>query len=434
MRRRIRAAIVGVTAIVLLVLGIPLVIAVHRYLLDAEVVELQAAAATALTEIATPFARGQLRALDRDPDVPASAGVYDADGRKLAGDGPSRADATTRSALRGRSSSSVDGEIVVATPITAAGSERVLGALRVTESLADAEQRARTAWFAMAGAGAGALGLAGLIGNRLSQTLTAPLSELAERAATIGEEGGVAPQAPSGIEEIDALARALADRSDALTSSIARERRFGADVSHQLRTPLTALRLKVEEGLAGEAEARSALADLDRIDQTIDHLLAVARDATPRPGPIDIAEATRATVERWRPRVTAAGRTLTLAPTQTTVGCVHRTSIDQVLDVLIDNAIRHGAGIITVSVRGLNGAAAIEVADEGTSIGLLDSERIFEHGHGTDHGIGLAVARSIADAEGGRLLLRSHQPTTFSLVVMGPDPDLPSVDLLMDPP
>jgi signal transduction histidine kinase len=96
----------------------------------------------------------------------------------------------------------------------------------------------------------------------------------------------------------------------------------------------------------------------------------------------------------------------------------HRGSVDQVLDVLIDNALRHGVGTVTVSVRSVANGVAVDVADEGRSIPLLHADRVFARGYGSDTGIGLSVARAVAEADGGRVVLRHHDPTTFSLLLL----------------
>lgn len=426
MKRRIRGAIVGVSAIILLALGIPLAVVVHRSALDSEVVELQAAAATALTEIEVPLHPDRLALVAAEPDAPERFAVYGTDGQKIYGRGPATGDTVVKKALTGQTASSTDGEIIVATPITERGSERVAGALRITESMSGADRRSRSAWLVMGSAGVAALGLAWLIGNRLARLLADPLTDLAASAATIGEGSQIETRPPSGIDEIDELAGVLADRARKVHEALQRERQFSADVSHQLRTPITALRLKLE----AEAEAEfpladdvlpSALADLDRIEQTIEHLLAVARDSVPTGGEISLDDAVRDAAQRWSARARAAGRTLTAtAPSGPAVVRAQKASVDEVLNVLIDNSLRHGRGAITVSVRHLTGGVAVDVADEGASVDLLDAERIFTRGHtgGDGDGIGLAVARSIAEAEGGRLVLTKHRPTTFSLLLI----------------
>jgi signal transduction histidine kinase len=89
--------------------------------------------------------------------------------------------------------------------------------------------------------------------------------------------------------------------------------------------------------------------------------------------------------------------------------------------VLIDNALHHGSGRVQLSQRRLARGGAVDVSDEGSTIPPGDSERIFHRGHGEHNGIGLALARSIAEAEGGRLVLAHLQPTTFSLILLNPD-------------
>ena len=431
MRRRIREAIVGVAAIILLVLGIPLAVVVHRSALDSEVVEVQATAATALAEIEVPLHPDRLAQIAAEPDAPERFGVYDSDGSKVFGRGPATADAVVEKALSGETASSTDAEIIVATPITARGSERVAGVLRITESMSGVDSRSRTAWLAMGAAGFAALGLAWVIGNRLARLLAAPLTDLAESAAAIGEGSQIEPRPLSGIDEIDELAGVLAARARKVHEALQRERQFSADVSHQLRTPITALRLKLEAGpnqSIGDADHPGALADLDRLEQTIEHLLAVARDSIPTGGEISLDDAVRDAAERWDDRARTAGRTVTAAASDLpAVARAQRASVDEILNVLIDNSLRHGSGTIALSVRHLTGGVAVDVADDGTSIDLLDAERIFTRGHttGDGEGIGLAVARSIAEAEGGRLVLTRHQPTTFSLVLIDQPTDRP---------
>ena len=115
----------------------------------------------------------------------------------------------------------------------------------------------------------------------------------------------------SGIEEIDAVADALTDSSTRISEAIARERRFSADVSHQLRTPLAGVRLKLEAPhVTDEATglAAAALEDLDRVDTTVTHLLAIARDATPHAEPAPVDEMIRRATERWQVPIALAGR------------------------------------------------------------------------------------------------------------------------------
>jgi signal transduction histidine kinase len=208
-----------------------------------------------------------------------------------------------------------------------------------------------------------------------------------------------------------------------INEALSRERRFSADVSHQLRTPLTGIRLRLEAARSQRDPDMigPALDDLHRLEQTVDHLLAFARDAVPATSTVRLDDAARDAANRWSDRVATAGRTIKVSTTQpvTTRGSV--TSTQQILDVLIDNAVHHGTGDIAIAQRRIAGGAAIDVTDEGKGIDPADSGRIFHRGEGDRNGIGLALARSIAEAEGGRLLLSRTDPTTFSLILLDPD-------------
>ena len=100
---------------------------------------------------------------------------------------------------------------------------------------------------------------------------------------------------------------------------------------------------------------------------------------------------------------------------------ISNSTFDQIVDVLVDNALRHGTGTITITTRHLAGGAAIAVSDEGTLSATLTEEDVFERGVGRDHGIGLSLARSLAVADGARLLLTSRGPTTFTLFLTAID-------------
>jgi signal transduction histidine kinase len=228
---------------------------------------------------------------------------------------------------------------------------------------------------------------------------------------------------PSGVAEIDTLATALSDSSERVSRALARERRFSADVSHQLRTPLTALRLRLESARSADESGvvELALDDLSRVERTVHHLLAFARDAIPPTATVRLDVSVRQAADRWSQRVADRGRSLTIANSEPVVTRGSGASVDQILDVLIDNALHHGRGEIRLVERRIAGGGAIDVSDDGGDVPPGDAERIFHRGHGDHNGIGLALARSIAEAEGGRLLLAHQRPTTFSLILLQPE-------------
>ncbi|MCU1361097.1 MAG: hypothetical protein JWN99_2386, partial [Ilumatobacteraceae bacterium] len=302
MRRRITTAIVGVTAFVLLALGVPLALVAQRQILSSEVVELQATAAHGLTEITLPLDEESLAQVAAEPDVSYDFTVYGPDGRLIFGDGPPDADAVARKALLGKQSSTTDGLIVVATPITDRD-ERIVGVLWLSERVSEANDRVLRAWLIMAVAGGVALVIARLIASRLARRLSLPVTDLAAAVAQLGNGGILERHEPVGIDEIDLLGAALVDGSQRVSQALARERRFSADVSHQLRTPLAGLRLKLEAAQnSGENRAMltSALDDLDRVEGTVSYLLAFARDAIAPRTTCSLTDSAQAAAARWR--------------------------------------------------------------------------------------------------------------------------------------
>jgi signal transduction histidine kinase len=417
-KRRITAAIVGVTAIVLLLLGIPLAVAVQNNVLQSEMVELQGEAVRVLSDLSVPLDQEEVADIrPRDSDV--SATVYDNAGRRLAGPGPATADDVVRRALRGDTTADRSGRFTVATPITGRADDTIAGALLLVESRQESVGRIRRTWVVMAGAALVALVLAWLLARAVARRLSRPIQHLADMAAEIGDGRVVDAPAPSSIAELDALGAALAASSRDVHEVVARERRFSADVSHQLRTPLTHLRLTLEQTRDDtplQDIIDASLTDVARIEATVDHLLAFAREAVPAGETIDLVVAANDAAVRWAAVATVAQRDVeTEADRPSLLVRATPSAIDQTLDVLIDNALRYGAGPVRVRARSVVGGGAIDVTDHGTA--ALD-DTVFDRGTGNGHGIGLALARSIVEAEGGRLLLTRRSPPTFSVVLL----------------
>ncbi len=419
MRRQLTRAILAVTALVLIVLGVPLAIAVRKSYYDAATVRLQQRATEGLLEVQLPLDHNQAASQDGDENTHQTT-LYDPTGQRVSGPGPAVADAAVAQALGGDSASTNnDRELVVALPITERGSEDVAGVLRVTEPVAAVDTDVDRAWAVMALTGLGALVLAWLVASALSRRLARPIQRLAEAAARFGDGAVVIPSEPSGVAEIDQLDAALAASSSRLALLLSRERSFSADVSHQLRTPLTRLRMSLDELDGTEASVSEARAEVDHLQTTVERLLALSRDRQPVGQPVDVNEAVLATSRRWSRRVEQTGRSLRLATTDGLPPISgSQAALDQVLDVLIDNAVVHGRGAVDVASRAAPGGVVIEVTDEGSTIEPGTREAIFErhHGNGSGTGIGLALARALAESEGGRLLLTEVNPTRFTLI------------------
>jgi signal transduction histidine kinase len=413
-RRRIIVSIVGVTTVALVVLGVPLAIAIGRMYTSQTVLRLEREADEGRRFIdGNRIEHGD--AVDLHADEQIRYGVYDADGRRVAGSGPVHADAATVAALRGDSNDGRRrGAIIASIPLT--NDEKIVGALRASESVDPLVARTRRAWMVMAAIGGTALAIAAMLARRQARRLARPVEDLVTQAERIGGGDFSVRTTPSGISEVDAVGAAIDATARQLGDLVARERAFSADASHQLRTPIAGLRLQVEAAReranpAGRVELDRMLTTLDRLEATVDELLRLARDTHAERPPLDVAALLAGVEHDWRPRFAGGGRSLVVdADRDVGAPAVSEAAVRQVLEVLLANAETHGSGAVRVRAQALPGAMRIAVSDDGAHV--LDATEIFRRrsaGNGT-HGIGLALGRALAEAEGGRLVLDRPGP------------------------
>jgi signal transduction histidine kinase len=273
-----------------------------------------------------------------------------------------------------------------------------------------------------------AVGATTFIAKRQAVDLLAPLHQLGERAETLGSGQTRTPLVETGLPEIDRIAGQLERSGERVDRLIATERQFASDASHQLRTPLTALTMRLEEILEAEDqktvrdEARSALAQVERLTTVVEHLLASVRDSSLRAGPVSLDAVVLQQVVEWEPAYGKAGRTVRATGTRGLVALATPNGVSQVLATLLENSLIHGAGRTTVSTRSTGISIVVEVTDEGPGVPPELGARIFERRvsgrKGT--GLGLAVARDLAEAEGGRLELVQQKPAVFALFLSAP--------------
>ena len=152
---------------------------------------------------------------------------------------------------------------------------------------------------------------------------------------------------------------------------LSRERAFAADASHQLRTPLAGLRAAIETELVFPRPDPSvlldeALDDIGRLERTITDLLTLARTPRPEDATSSMADVQRTLRDNWHGRYAAQGRRLVIDLDVDTSLCGHLSIICQVLDVLLDNALVHGAGATTVTSALAAETITISVTDEGS--------------------------------------------------------------------
>ena len=427
MRHRILRSIVAVTALAVVVLSVPLGAAVAALYRDDAVRRLVDDAARAGTAVPAPLDPADPVELPPTEDG-ADTAAYRPDGARLAGAGPPAADAVTRAARRGHvASASTGAEIAAAVPV--GGQEQVVAAVRAALPLAAVDGRIHRAWLVMAGFGAAAIATAAAVSVWQARRLSRPLESLTEAAARLGG-GDFSVRAPSsGVAEIDTVAAAINVTADRLARVLERERAFSADASHQIRTPLAALRLRLESHLmSAPAEQRPAVAgaleEVERLQRTVDDLLRLARDAPRDRGALDVRALLAEMEGPWRARLAALDRPLRVdLPEALPAVAVSVSAVRQILEVLVDNAAVHGAGAVRVGVRERQGAVVVDVEDEGDGV-RGDVEAVFARrrsGMGGS-GIGLALARSLAEAEGGRLLLvRASPHPIFRLALLADD-------------
>jgi len=420
--RRILLAIVVVAALSVTAFGVPLAFTVRRVARSDAVSSLQRSAARVASELPSrlhgPDKVEVPRTLDGD-DV--SFAVYDANGKRITGHGPAAADRLVRAALTGRLAQYSDAsQISVGWPLHS--NEGTYGVVRAALPESGVERRIHTAWLLMAILGTGVVAVAGLLAWWLSRRLARPVHALARAANQLGEQDFTVSVNPSGVPELDRAGQALTATAGRLGRLLARERSFSADASHQLRTPLTGLRLILESAANRDADPRDALEpalrEVDRLEATVDDLLRLAREDRPESEPVDISPIMGEVAAVWRGRAATNNRPVRLdLPSMLPTARMAPEALRQVLDVLLANAMQHGAGTIRARARATPGGVAVEVHDEGPGIDE-DLEAIFTRGTGSGHGIGLALARSLAEAEGCRLTLVASGPgPTFRLLI-----------------
>ncbi|WP_116199072.1 sensor histidine kinase [Amycolatopsis circi] len=422
MRRRIAVGTMVAALVAICLFGVPLAVAATRYFTATERAELERAAEAYALDVSADVLRNRTPDPSATGEDPTELAVYRASGSLLTGSGPAALDGADRDVRPNEVRAADDPENLVAIiPITEDGA--VVGLVRAATPRTELYQRTAAVWAAMAGLAAVALLSAYLVARRQSRRLARPLETLSATAARLGDGDLTARTGRSGIAEIDSVGETLDATAARLDDLLARERAFTADASHQLRTPLAAMRLQIELAIEDpdsdpRAVVEANLDALDRLDRTVTDLLALARD-TP---PVRDAAAARiqlSEIEReWAPVLRRCGRefTMTVEP-----GIADRqvseAVLRQVLSVLLDNAARHGSGAVTVVARDAGGALAVDVGDEGP--GIADGADVFRRRSPAAQGagIGLALARRLAEAEGGRLRVKQPKPAVFTVLL-----------------
>jgi signal transduction histidine kinase len=318
-------------------------------------------------------------------------------------------------------SGQIRGRGVVAVEVSAIGGIT----LRLETSDEFVRSKVRQAWFALGGLGALGLGVAAALARLQARRLAGPLDDLARAAERLGAGDFSTTTPRSGLEEVDTIAAALDTSAARIAGLVQAEREFSANASHQLRTALTSLRLRLEGLAATEdpvvaAEAAQALEQAERLSETVAELLRLARTGRADDAQtFDLALLASSHLRDLGPRFAVARREATLIAPRPVPVRAAAGAVGQALDVLLDNALRHGDGPVRVVVEAAGDHGHLTVEDQGPGIDPAASAGLFERRAGTPsaHGIGLALARTLVQADGGRLDLVRASPAGFRITL-----------------
>jgi len=225
------------------------------------------------------------------------------------------------------------------------------------------------------------------------------------------------------VAELDAVARALDTSAARINQLVSQERNLTVDVSHQLRTPLTALSMRLDEILLADdvdamhSEAVAAQEQVERLAGVVETLLGRDEPEGERVSVVSLDAVVDQQVREWSPAFEAARRDLVVAGVPGLSARGSRGGVAQVLATLLENSLVHGAGATTITRRRAAGALVIEVRDDGAGVPAAVAGQVFERsvsGAGGT-GVGLALARSTAHEFGGQLQLLDAQSAKFGL-------------------
>ncbi len=437
-RGRLLAAFAYVLVLVLVALEVPLAFNLARRI-RAEVKN--DAASQAFIVAAGASGRmdqpGRLRQLARESAADLGARVIVVDGRgrvkaDSAGSGTANVSYASRPEIRvaldgrraqGERHSDTLGKDLLYTAVPITNESRTVGAVRVTQDVGEVGRRIRNSILALVAIGGFTLviglGLAWLLASSLSR----PLRSLAATARRV-EAGDLSARAEvTGPKEQKEVAVAFNDMTDRVERVLAAQRDFVANASHQLRTPLTGLRLRLEAARAqggADAELEAAEQEVERLASLLTSLLTLAREGERPAGgrPVSLADSASRAQERWTARAEQRGHNLRLAGNGDATIEASEDDVAIVLDNLIENALHYSPSPSTVTVDwGQNGREAwIAVLDEGPGLAPGEDTELFERfargsagrGGPAGTGLGLAIVDTLARRWRGRASMENR--------------------------
>lgn len=425
MRRQLVVMALAITSMVVIAFVVPLAFLVRTIASDRAITRANADAQYVGQLIAGAGERDAAPLVAQaDASVPGTVSVYYDDGT-IVGDRSRPPDSDSLAlARRGRAFNRSSGRGTdVFLPVLGAQGEATV--VRISVPRRELQRGVWSAWWALALLGIVLIAVAGLVADRLARSVTGPMRRLTDIARRLGDGDLDARSRVQGSPEVVEVSRALDLLAARIGDLVQAEREQAADLSHRLRTPLTALRLDAER-LTDRVEAQRISAAVDDLEQAVTIVIAETRreHAESDPRGVDLDQAARERMAFWT--VLARGQErameLRLHGAPLAVGA-NRRDVQELVDVLVGNVLRHtppglGARVTTTGLPHGGGVLIVEDAGSGIDANAPRSKR------GAGSGLGLDIARRIAADAGGALTVgRSELGGARVEVELGPPPE-----------
>lgn len=324
--------------------------------------------------------------------------------------------------------------LFVAVPVGSGG--RVFGAVRVSYPRSTLDDRVEDNWLRLGLLAIVVVAAVLLIGWVLARSVTRPVRELRLASARVAGGDLTVRVERAGPPELQVLADSFNDMTQRVRRMVEREKAFSADASHQLRTPLTALRLRLEAleyeiTPDGHADLDAAIRETERLSQLVDALLALARsaDGAATLTDVDLPAVARDRIDTWTPLADERSVRLEYRGPTTTTALAMRGAVEQILDNLISNALEvapDGSRVELVVATTVD-HATVAVIDEGPGMTDAELDHAFDRFWTTaGTGLGLAIVRRLAEASRGEAIARRAPRGGLEVVITLRRPTTPA--------
>ena len=402
-QRKVLTAIMTVTTIVVLLFAVPLVAVLERLLDDRAIASLEhradvAARSIDLTDPADKPEPTELSSRDYRSALYSPAGV------RTFGVGPPSLESRLRSSPTGSRSTIESGHDRV-TSVRVMSGEKTLGYVRVARDQRTLDRAITLAIAALAATALVVLCIGFVLGRRLSKKIGRSALLLSAAATRLGDGDFTSVFTATGVIEFDSVGAALTTTSKKIGDLIDREQAFTADASHQLRTPITALKTALETEIAFPRTQRvdilhEAISEVDRLQSTVTDLLALARAEQQGSREFDVYNVSRAAATHWNVDAQRQGRRVVSTDYSKNAFALGNPGLlRQALDAVLENSLTHGLGAVTITVSSDDHAVTLTVSDEGPGFQLADSQGQ------PNFGLGLPLVQRLVRAQGGRLVI-----------------------------